>query len=349
MRALSKLEFDLLKRLDQLDKNLNPARSKILLNIQVSGGKDSMALLWALSHVLNSKQFKSREHFLFVAQHFNHQMRGEDSDQDAHFVARECLKLGIPFYLDELIYPTQKFNFQDHARKYRKEKSIQLAQSLCVELSCDRYFIVTAHHARDHVESVLMHIIRGSGLHGLCGISHFDQEMQYFRPFASVSYGDVEKYVVANKIAYREDSSNAEDKYTRNAIRHHILPLLKSLNPNYEQSFQKLSRQAATVLKEDEVTCGAPTSFLISKETTSQELFTFLKKNQKKLPISLSSNMVENILHESHLLIVKKGFSQKRIPLKAGYHVLIKKTQDSLVSLSLDDYDFRQKERAQGL
>lgn len=343
MQTLSKLEFDLLKRLDQLDKTLNPARSKILLNIQVSGGKDSMALLCALSRVLNSKHFKSKDHFFCVAQHFNHKMRGVDSEKDAHFVAKESLRLGIPFYLNELTYPQKKVNFQDHARKYRKEKSIQLSQSLCVELSCTRYFILTAHHARDHVESVLMHIIRGSGLHGLRGISHFDEEMLFFRPFAAVNYDDMERYVFANQIAHREDHSNAEDKYTRNAIRHHILPLFKSLNPNYERSFQNLSTQAAALVNATEVESDVSSAFLLSNATTSHELFVFFKKNQKKIPVSLSSKMLDNILHESRLLIEKKGLLQKKIPLKADYHVLIKKTQDSLVSLSLDDYDFRQK------
>lgn len=326
MKTLSKLEFDLLGNMIQLDKNLNTLCSKVLLNIQVSGGKDSMALLHALSRVINSKRLKTKNSFFCIVQHFDHKMRGIESDLDAHFVAQQCLKLGIPFFLNEVIYSDNQANFQNYARQYRKEKSTLLSKQQCEELQISQYFIVTAHHARDHVESVLQHILRGSGLNGLQGIQTLDSQKCFFRPFAKTSYKEIEKYCDKKKITYRHDKSNDEDKYSRNYIRHHILPHLEFLNPNFEKSFQKLSEQSVI---------ASPISphLLISKETSSSDVFYYFRQNHKEFLKILSSNAIHNILHEAHIMLKKQAFFSKTITLKSGFKVLLKKEKNTSINL----------------
>lgn len=326
MKTLSRLEFDLLGNMIQLDKDLNTICAKILLNIQVSGGKDSMVLLNALSRVINSKRLKTNNYFSCIVQHFDHKLRGIESDLDAHFVGQQCLKLGIPFFFNEVTYPGKKANFQNYARQYRKEKAILLSKQQCEETQFSKYFIVTAHHARDHVESVLQHILRGSGLNGLQGIQTLDSQECFFRPFAKISYKEIEKYCNEENIAYRHDRSNDEDKYSRNYIRHHILPHIEFLNPNFEKSFQKLSEQSV-------IPSAMSSHLVISKETSSSEIFYYFKQNHKEFLKILSSNAIHNILHESHIMLKKEAFFSKTINLKSGFKVLLKKEKNTSIEL----------------
>jgi len=241
MLALSKLEFQLLNTLIRLDESLNTMHSTILFNIQVSGGKDSMCLLHSFHAALNFKKHPLKNRFIVVAQHFNHGMRNKESQEDARFVETSCLKLGVPIYSQKLVYPPKKKNFQNCARDIRKQEALKLCQRLACELDCTKYFVVTAHHARDHVETVLMHILRGSGMNGLKGIQMFDDSRVFFRPFAETPYGDIEKNCQWRHIEFRQDSSNETDVYTRNYVRRHILPHFDHINVKYEQAFLRLS------------------------------------------------------------------------------------------------------------
>src|SRR5690349_21018561 len=99
---LAKFEFNLFKTLIQLEQTFALENKQILLNLQISGGKDSMSLLHALSAVLFSKVCQFKNTYTVIIQHFNHKQRGHGSDEDASFVAKECLKLGLPIYLSTL-------------------------------------------------------------------------------------------------------------------------------------------------------------------------------------------------------------------------------------------------------
>lgn len=332
MKTLSKLEFDLLNTLTQLDSSLNGVRANVLFNIQVSGGKDSMCLLHAFVRVIHSKLFKPQNNFLLAVQHFNHKMRGKQSDEDANFVARVCLKMGVPVFLSDLDGVPQKANFQNHARMFRKEQSAQLCEKLLKEWNCSQYFIVTAHHARDHVESVLQHILRGSGLNGLRGIQKLEREQGYFRPFASIRYQDITQYCDENKISFRQDSSNSEDKYRRNYIRHHILPHFEYLNSSYEDSFQKLSCQVDEMLPCQKE--AKKSSFDISKSTSASEVFGFFQEDQTSFLNVITRNSIHNILHEAQLLLCKKALhAEKTISLKSNAKVLLKKKSVDVVEM----------------
>ena len=321
---LAKFEFNLFKILIQLEQTFGIENNQILLNLQISGGKDSMCLLNAFSTVLSSHVCKLKNKYILVAQHFNHKQRAQESDEDAFFVVQECLKKGIPVYLNSLSSNDIHNNYQEHFRNWRKKEAHKFSGRLVQEFNCTKYFIVTAHHARDHVETVLLHLLRGSGVEGLKGISLFDEEKIYFRPFCSVPYEKITNYAEQMSISFREDSSNLGDKYKRNYIRKHILPHLEHLQQDYENSFVKLSQHIQSTpqtlpsygqaLSSRGLTAGA---MMISQTTSHSDLFYYFKSKCNMQ--NISENCIKNVLHEAKLLLQKKGDKLiQEIPLKFG-------------------------------
>lgn len=195
--------------------------AKILLAL--SGGLDSMALL----HLLHNSGYH-----IEVA-HCNFNLRAEESDEDARFVAQICESLKLPLYI-------KRFDTKAYAQK--QGVSIQMAardlrynwfEELRSEKGLD--FIATAHHADDLVESVLINLSRGTGIKGLQGIKALNAHL--IRPLLFTDREVLEFWVNRQGISYREDSSNASTKYSRNKIRHHVVPVLKEINPSLSTTF----------------------------------------------------------------------------------------------------------------
>lgn len=184
----------------------------------VSGGKDSMALL----HVLVSL---SRQLGVTVsAAHFDHQLRGAESRRDADFVSAHCQALGVPCAMGGA-------DVSAHAARHRmgtEEAARDLRYAFLLSLDPDAK-IATAHTADDNLETVLMHLLRGSGLHGLTGIPPVRGRI--IRPLLTVTHREIEDYLAKHQIPYVEDSSNARDDYLRNRLRHQVIPLLTEENP----------------------------------------------------------------------------------------------------------------------
>ena len=207
--------------LDFLDnKNINHKRSKFLL--AVSGGADSMCL----AVIFNKLKLK------FSIAHCNFNIRGDESYQDNLFVLNFCKKNNVSFF-------QKNFN----TKQYCKEHSLS-TQMAAREL---RYnwlhdisrrnkfdFIVLGHHLDDNIETYLMNFIKGTGFRGLHGMS--DNNNNLLRPFISIPKTEILKFLKANKIKYREDSSNKSDIYYRNKIRNKILPLILELNPSFKKT-----------------------------------------------------------------------------------------------------------------
>ena len=195
-----------------------PPGSKVLC--AVSGGADSMCLLHWLSR---------REDITVVAAHFDHQLRGEESGRDERFVRSWCEQHAIPFHLGTWDVRAEagrrKMGIEETARALRYGFLSQLA----VQLQADR--IATAHNAGDNAETVLMHLLRGSALPGLTGIEPV--RWKYVRPFLTTSREEIETYLAQHRVPHVEDSSNADDSYTRNRVRHQLIPLLEEMNPGF--------------------------------------------------------------------------------------------------------------------
>lgn len=193
------------------------------LLLAVSGGIDSVVLF----HVLRKLQYQ------FIVAHCNFQLRGAESDADEIFVSNTAQALNIPFYVkkfDTLAFANeQKLSIQEAARKLRYNYFYELCQAE----KCD--FIVTAHNLDDRIETFFINLLRGTGLKGLCSIPVRNDRI--VRPLLFCTRQEIIAYAKSNNIEWREDSSNSEDKYLRNKIRHHIIPSLIELKPAFYHVF----------------------------------------------------------------------------------------------------------------
>ena len=209
---------------EHINTNFSFFKNKKLL-IAISGGIDSVVLTYLLY------QLK----FDISLAHCNFQLRGEDSDQDEIFVKQLADQLQLPVF-------TKSFATTQFAKK--EKLSIQLAARklrydwFTVILNENKLdHILTAHHADDNLETFIINTIRGTGLDGLTGIPEKNENiLRLLLPFTR---DQIEKYAHENKIVWRDDSSNVEVKYTRNKIRHQVIPVLKELNPSLLTSFSK--------------------------------------------------------------------------------------------------------------
>ena len=183
----------------------------------VSGGADSMALLFGL-YLLREKLDIALE-----AAHFNHCLRGKESDEDAQFVRTFCQRLEIPLHeCAEAVQAGDK-GLEAAARTARYGFLMKLDGK-----------IATAHTANDNAETVLMHLIRGTGLKGLGAIA--PKRERLVRPMLEITRQEVLAFLEEYHVAYRTDSSNLEDQFLRNRLRHHVLPLLEQENPRFAQN-----------------------------------------------------------------------------------------------------------------
>ncbi|HAH54019.1 MAG TPA: tRNA lysidine(34) synthetase TilS [Flavobacterium sp.] len=204
-------------------QNLLLATDKILIG--VSGGIDSTTLC----HILIGLGYK-----IEIA-HCNFSLRGNESDEDELFVKSFAQNYQVPFH-------SIRFDTLNEARL--KGMSIQMAarelrynwfQMLLEQNQLNK--IVTAHNANDNIETFFVNISRETGLKGLTGMPIKNGNI--VRPMLEITRNEIEQYALKNKIAYREDSSNASTKYTRNKIRHEIIPVLKQINPTFEYNMKK--------------------------------------------------------------------------------------------------------------
>ena len=195
------------------------------LLIALSGGADSVVLLH-LAHRY-AHLFGGR----VMALHIHHGIRGDEAERDLRFCQDLCAKLGIPFSARRFDIPSlAKANgcgLEETARRYR-----YLALDECARengLSA----IATAHTATDNMETVLLQLTRGAAR--VIGIPPMREH--YIRPLLSVTRQDILDYLAVWELPHVEDSTNAEDLYSRNLIRHQVLPVLEKLNPKAAEAF----------------------------------------------------------------------------------------------------------------
>lgn len=212
---------------------LDLGREKLIVG--VSGGADSLALLHALSRLLASEQ-------LIVA-HLDHKLRPTSTD-DAQQVAELAANLGVRFHRDEVdvaaLASANGWSIEEAGRKARYRFLAQLA------LREDTAVVVVGHHADDQAETVLMHMLRGSGLAGLRGMQPFGRlpdapDVWLLRPLLRVSRADILSYCEENALQPTFDETNLDRDFLRNRIRHELLPLLESVNPNFGERLRDMA------------------------------------------------------------------------------------------------------------
>jgi tRNA(Ile)-lysidine synthase len=200
----------------------------------LSGGADSVALLWVLRKLAPELGFSLR------AAHFHHGIRGAEADRDAEFCRDLCARWSVPFSLGRGDAPARAErtgeSLEEAARALRYDFLRRTAPGK----------LATAHNADDNAETVLMHLLRGTGLRGLGGIPPRREEL--VRPLLCCTRAELEALLEREGLPHVEDSSNAEDDCLRNRLRHRVLPLLRAENPNLTGT---LGRTAALLRAED--------------------------------------------------------------------------------------------------
>ncbi|MFO7776607.1 MAG: tRNA lysidine(34) synthetase TilS [Candidatus Hydrogenedentota bacterium] len=207
--------------------------------VACSGGADSVACL----SILNKLGYTTH------VVHFNHRTRGAESEADCNLVADLAFRWGLPFHvisrpvLDEAEAAGE--SFESYARRARYAAFLDIAR----ETGCAA--LATGHHQGDQAETVLMRLVRGSGMRGLAGIPHARTEegVRIIRPLLDCSRDAIERYLRYWELPWREDATNTSGAYTRNRLRHEILPLLRgSFNPSVDEA---LARTAACLRDDD--------------------------------------------------------------------------------------------------
>ena len=197
--------------------------------VGVSGGPDSMALLYILN------EFKEKMDLRLICAHVNHNTRKENEIEEK-YLREYCSKNNITF---ECIKKTNwgDDNFENEARSVRYNFFEELVEKYSAK------YLMTAHHADDLIETILMRIVRGSTLKGYSGFSRIVEKYNYriVRPLITLTKDEIIEFDKNKNIKYFIDSTNNEDKHTRNRYRHVILPFLKKENPNVHKKFIKFS------------------------------------------------------------------------------------------------------------
>ena len=214
--------------------------SGVTVVVAVSGGADSAAL----AHALHSLR-KPSEGRLVLA-HFNHRLRGADSDADQQFVADLASNLGLELTTDSSpprpLAPSSPLPSEAALRDLRYAFLRRAASETGAR------WVATAHTTDDQAETVLMNILRGTGLAGLAGIPRvreFCEGVALVRPLLDVSRAEVLEYLDEQGLTFREDTTNASLDYTRNRIRHELLPLLeRDYSPHVRGAITRLARLA---------------------------------------------------------------------------------------------------------
>lgn len=199
--------------------------------LAVSGGIDSMVLLDLL------RRLSPKERSVITAVHYNHKLRGAESEEDVRFVKKICREWEVPLIIGEAPPWQQKNNLQERARKLRYQFFFDQAKKIGAGK------IATAHQADDQAETFLIRWLQGAGLKGLCGIplvgnvgAQLITPLQVVRPLLFITRTEIANYATKFEVPFREDSSNQDRHYLRNQVRK-ILAELRQLNPGLERRF----------------------------------------------------------------------------------------------------------------
>ena len=315
-----------------IDENrlLTPGNKVI---VGVSGGIDSVALL----HLLQRLGVEC------IVAHCNFHLRAEESDRDEQFVKDVTKQLGLPFYridFDTLKYAANnKISVEMAARELRYEWFESLAKKM------DAQAIAVAHHLDDSIETLLMNLIRGTGLRGLTGISA--RNGLVIRPLLCCTREELFQYVTFHQLAYVEDSTNALNDYQRNKIRNQLLPLLEDINPSVRQTlYQSLERFSGTykvyeefidsykklLMKDENGTIIIDISLILKLPDVTTVLYEFLS------PYGFNAQVVQQVVSHLNDTSGKKFYSSTYRLVKDRQNlILTKRTRDEKISIQIDE------------
>lgn len=216
-----------------LEKFINYIKKENLLNLSdrvllaVSGGVDSIVL---------SELFK-KGGYVFDIAHCNFQLRGVESDKDEQFVRNLAKKYNVNFFYER--FETKPYSLKNKLSIQEAARNLRYTWLEKIRKENTLKYIATAHHKNDCAETILLNFIRGTGISGLHGIK--PKRETIIRPLLFTSKNEIEYFARKHKLKYREDKSNSSDKYIRNKIRNHIIPLMEEINPKVVSTIFKNS------------------------------------------------------------------------------------------------------------
>jgi len=288
--------------------------------LTVSGGRDSVIL----AHLFASSGLS------FDIAHCNFHLRGEESNKEMFFVQN------LPFLTTQKVFVTA---FDTIAIQQKSGKSIEMvARELRYqwfeEVGENYNYIVTAHHANDNAETVLMNLLRGTGLRGMCGIP--PKNGKIIRPLLRFSASEIERYAGEQGVDFCVDSSNLTDEFLRNKIRHHIVPELEKINPNFIEIFSRNSNLFLQQIKffdtqiqqyKDQLLKNGGNRITIAINALKNDENRSLILYEILNPFGFNADDVENILKSIEANSGKQFLSDTHILIKDRTHFIIEKKE----------------------
>ena len=188
--------------------------------VACSGGADSIFLL----HIVDKLGFDC------VVAHCNFHLRGEESDRDEKFVREFCEKENLMLLVEH--FDTKKYAADNKLSIEMAARELRYTWFEKVRTEYNAQAIAVAHHSDDSIETILLNLLRGTGLKGICGIR--PKNGFIVRPLLCINRAEIELYLKENNIQYITDSTNLENEYTRNKIRNIVMPILRDINPQID-------------------------------------------------------------------------------------------------------------------
>ena len=291
--------------------------------VAVSGGPDSMCLLHLVMDTFS--------HDKIICAHVNHNVRKESEDE-AIFLKEFCKKNNIIFeYMKIKEYNSD--NFHDYARKRRYDFFNELLKKY------NSKYLLTAHHADDLMETIIMRLIRGSSLNGYKGFSRISKTNNtiLLRPLITATKEDILNYCSKNNIEYVTDKSNLSNKYTRNRIRNNVLPLLREENKNVYEKFIKFNNDLEEVSDYINNTINKKLKKIYKNNLLNIELF---KKEEKVIQKEILYKILEkiykqdlNLINDKHVLDIFKLINNDKsnMIINLPNNIIVRKKYNNLV------------------
>ncbi len=277
--------------------------------VALSGGADSCVLLSVVIEL--AQMYKLR----IIVAHFNHGLRGEASEADEAFCRDLTQNYGLTFVTEKMRQPTvpKGLSPEDYFRRERYRFLDQVA----VDYNANK--IALGHHLNDQAETVLLNILRGSGLDGLKGFLPV-RDNKYIRPLMDVPRREIDDFLMEKGLAYREDGSNQSGAHLRNRIRLELLPYLKEkFNPRIDQN---LSRMAEIVRRDDEYLDGLVREILASPHIQKDEYgISFSRQYFTTLPLAIRMRLIKSLLET----LASEGIGFLHSHIQAAYDLILKK------------------------
>lgn len=285
----------LIKKIEQTIKKNHLLNDGDVVVIALSGGADSCALLMSLAGLASIRRLK------LVAAHFNHGLRQAESDEDEEFCRNLAERHDLPFESERMRQPTvpRGMSPEDYFRRER----YTFLEKVADRHGADK--IALGHHLQDQAETVLLNMLRGSGLDGLKGFVPM-RDNKFIRPLMDVTRKEIQEFLAQSGTRYRDDSSNDSTIYLRNRIRNELIPFLKErYNPKIEET---LARSAEIMRREDAFLTECVNVILSSPDIKrKREEASVCAENLRSLHAALRFRLIRALLES--ISPAGKGFS----------------------------------------